>query len=416
MTCTGCGADLAAGAAFCEACGRAVERADGAAEAPTSGTAAGAAAGESSPFSSDDLGSGPISMPTHVNAVPGSAAAGAGSGASSRPCLACGGEVDGDGYCTECGTKQAAERDHFRETPASWVAGVCDRGLVHAKNEDAMALLATEPPNARAVLVVLDGVSSSLDSDVASLAGARAARDSLLTPLPRGMGTEQGRTAAVTSTLGGTVQAANDAIVATTDPDSPSPASATFAVAVVEGTRLTVANVGDSRVYWVPDEGETLQLTVDDSAAQQLMEAGMERQAAENGPHGHAITRWLGSDAPDLSPRVAELDLAALGWVLACSDGLWNYASEPEALGEQVALAVRAGADRPEALALALVAYANACGGRDNITVAVARIGPPPDPSGHNAAPETVPATEVPNDPATDPPTDLPTDPHTTPS
>ena len=164
-------------------------------------------------------------------------------------------------------------------------------------------------------------------------------------------------------------------MVATSDENSPNPASATFAVAVVEGSRLSVANVGDSRVYWVPDVGDSVQVTVDDSAAQQLMEAGMDREAAENGPHGHAITRWLGRDAPDLSPRVAELELSSPGWVLACSDGLWNYVSEAPAIAEQVHLAVEAGAHAPLELALALTAFANACGGRDNITVTLARVG-----------------------------------------
>ena len=78
------------------------------------------------------------------------------------------------------------------------------------------------------MLVVLDGVSSSTDSDVASLAGARAARETLRTPLPRGMGTDQGRDAAVAAAFAHTIAAANDAIVATTHADSDSPASATF--------------------------------------------------------------------------------------------------------------------------------------------------------------------------------------------
>ena len=92
---------------------------------------------------------------------------------------------------------------------------------------------------------------------------------------------------------------------------------------------------------------------VDDSAAQLQIEAGMSRLEAEAGPQGHAITRWLGRDAPDLAPRVGERTLDSAGWVLVCSDGLWNYASEPEALAAQLAAAgttdpadARPGADR----------------------------------------------------------------------
>jgi serine/threonine protein phosphatase PrpC len=379
-TCPACDAPLSEGAAFCEACGTPVSTAPGAAAAPDD------VAGEAAPF--DDLGSGPVSAPTRPAGAGGGGATSATARPERRPCLSCGAEVAADGYCTACGARQPSERDHFRESPADWVAGVCDRGIEHHRNEDAMALLAEAALGSRAVLVVLDGVSSSLDSDVASLAGARAARETLRTPLPRGMGTNQGRAAAVASAFARTVEAANAAIVAVTDEASPSPASATFSVAVVEGTRLSVANIGDSRVYWIPDHGESVQLTVDDSAAQELMAAGMDRSSAENGPQGHAITRWLGRDAPDLTPRVVEIDLDGPGWVLNCSDGLWNYASEASALTEQVRAAEAAGSHAPLDVALALTAYAHACGGRDNITTALARIGEP------TRATPTIPTTE----------------------
>ena len=94
-------------------------------------------------------------------------------------CAACGGAVAEDGYCGTCGARAAAPRDHFVEQPAPWVAAVCDRGIRHPRNEDAVAVAADPEPGTRAVLVVCDGVSSSIDSDVASLAGARAARDVL---------------------------------------------------------------------------------------------------------------------------------------------------------------------------------------------------------------------------------------------
>lgn len=348
-TCPSCGSAVAADARFCESCGAALGGA-----APAAPTAA----------EIDELA--PISAPTYRSpAAPPPTPA--------RACLSCQGPIGPDGYCEVCGTKAPSERDHFREDPAPWVAGVCDRGIRHSRNEDAMALAASATPGERALLVVLDGVSSSVDSDVASLAGARAAREVLRTPLPRGMGTAEGRTAAVAQAMTEAVRAANGAIVAVTAPDSPNPASATYSVAVLEGPRLTVANIGDSRVYWLPDGAPGRQLSVDDSAAQMQIEAGMSREQAESGPQAHAITRWLGRDAPDLTPRVTAVDLDAPGWVLNCSDGLWNYASTPEALAAQVEAA---GTAVPSELALALVAFANAQGGQDNITVALARFEP----------------------------------------
>ena len=91
-----------------------------------------------------------------------------------RPCPSCGGPVGADGYCQTCGMKAPSERDHYTEQPAPWVAACCDRGIRHHRNEDATAIAADPEPGSRAVLVVCDGVSTSIDSDVASLAGAQA--------------------------------------------------------------------------------------------------------------------------------------------------------------------------------------------------------------------------------------------------
>ncbi len=365
--CPNCDADVAADAKFCETCGKPIGD-PASAPAPTDAPA---------PQGGDDLGSGPISAPTHITPVTTEAPPTGGR----RPCVSCGGGVGPDGYCESCGAKQASERDHFREAPAPWVAGVCDRGIRHSRNEDAMALMASPTPGERAVLVVLDGVSNTDDSHLASLAGARAAREVLRTPLPRGMGTPDSRLSAVTKVFADAVEAANEAVVGFTPEGSEHPPSATFVAAIIEGSVLSYANVGDSRAYWLPDGAPGVQLSVDDSAAQMQIEAGMSRLEAESGPQGHAITRWLGKDAPDLSPRVGELTLDAPGWVLVCSDGLWNYASEPEALVAQIAAA---GTTEPAALALALTDFANAQGGQDNITVVFARVdgqnaGAPPD-------------------------------------
>lgn len=366
--CPNCDADVEADAKFCETCGKPI---GGSSTAP-------APAAAPAPQGDDDLGSGPISAPTHITPVTAEAPPSVG---GRRPCVSCGGGVGPDGYCESCGAKQASERDHFREAPAPWVAGVCDRGIRHTRNEDAMALMASPTPGERAVLVVLDGVSNTDDSHLASLAGARAAREVLRTPLPRGMGTPESRLSAVTKVFADAVGAANEAVVSFTPEGSQHPPSATFVAVVVEGSVLSYANVGDSRAYWLPDGAPGVQLTVDDSAAQLQIEAGTSRQEAESGPQGHAITRWLGKDAPDLAPRVGDLTLDAPGWVLVCSDGLWNYASEPEALVAQIAAA---GTTEPAALALALTDFANAQGGQDNITVVFARIegqnaGAPPD-------------------------------------
>jgi serine/threonine protein phosphatase PrpC len=290
------------------------------------------------------------------------------------PCQSCGGVIGAEGYCETCGTKAARPRDHFSEQPAPWVAGVCDRGIRHSRNEDAMAIAADATPGSRALLVVCDGVSSSLDSDVASLAAARAARDVLEAGHAQGIGTESSKTGAIAARLKAAADAANDAVLENTSPDSSNPASCTFVATVLEDGMLVAGVVGDSRAYWLPDDTEAVALTVDDSWAAELIATGVSRAEAESGPHAHAITRWLGKDAPDHTPRTTTLRVAGPGWLLVCSDGLWNYCSEAAPLADLVRQTAAANGGEPLATASALVDWANAQGGQDNITVALARL------------------------------------------
>ena len=101
----------------------------------------------------------------------------------------------------------------------------------------------------------------------------------------------------------------------------------------------------------------------------------MPREEAENGPQAHAITKWLGRDSPGLRARApARPPSTGPGWLLVCSDGLWNYASEAAALQTLIAELQR----RPSAPTRCRwprrwSRWANDQGGKDNITVALAR-------------------------------------------
>lgn len=293
-------------------------------------------------------------------------------------CPACGQGRIVDGYCDHCGTPPPDPRNHYVEAPAPWVGGVCDIGKRHARNEDAMALSAAAAPGSRAVLVVCDGVSMATDSHIASLAAAKAARTVLDQPFPKGVGTRDAWAAGAGRALTTAVTRANEAVAGAVVEDVPNPPSCTFAAAVVEDDVIVAANVGDSRVYWLPDAAAepALQLGRDDSFAQEQMAAGVPRVQAENGPHAHSITRWLGKDAPDdLTPHLTTVDATA-GWLMVCSDGLWNYCSEAEELRTLLHEAAGRldGAATPTTIAQALVDFANERGGRDNITVALARL------------------------------------------
>jgi serine/threonine protein phosphatase PrpC len=287
------------------------------------------------------------------------------------PCLECGGVVGDDGYCTQCGTKAPSPRDHFEEQPATWVAGVCDRGIRHTRNEDAMALAVDGD---RVVLVVCDGVSNTVDSDVGSLAAAAAVLDVLRPPLPKGLGVPESVAAAVTKVFTDAAAAGQRAIVATVSEDVPNPPSSTLVAAILEEDVVHFCGIGDSRIYLLPDGGDGQILTVDDSMAEVLIAGGTPRTEAESSKQAHSITKWLGKDSPDFVPRVGQVQVTGPGWLLACSDGLWNHASEPSALRD---LIVAAGSADPRAIATHLVAFANSSGGQDNITAALARLPAP---------------------------------------
>ncbi|MDN5727323.1 MAG: serine/threonine-protein phosphatase, partial [Propionibacteriales bacterium] len=295
-------------------------------------------------------------------------------------CTECGGTVGDDNYCQVCGAKGPDPRDHYRELPAAWVAGVCDRGLRHHRNEDAMAIAADEEPASRAVLVVCDGVSTAEDSDVASLAAARTARGVLVARRPVGMGLRESRLAAQRQALVEAAKQANEAVITKTRDRSQNASSCTFVAAVVDGNDVVYGNVGDSRAYWIDDRpGESRLLTIDDSVAQSRIAMGVDRETAENGPQAHAITKWLGRDTPDAVPAVGTLTVPGPGWLLVCSDGLWNYASEPEEIQALVSEAIsrNEGNRLPRSLAVSLTRWARMQGGKDNITVVLARFDRP---------------------------------------
>lgn len=308
-----------------------------------------------------------------------------------QACPRCGGTIDWDGYCEQCGAKAPTVREHFEQTPADWVAGVCDRGVRHARNEDAMALDASAQADGRAALVVCDGVSMSTDSDQASMAAAKAALSFLLSRPDWDWNlldlAPEGQTAKV---LEQTAVSANDAVLANSDLSEPSPASCTLAIGLVNGQQLLAATLGDSRVYWLPDQGVPTILSRDHSMAQEEIEMGVEREVAETGSHSHVITRWLGRDAPDLTPELASTRAEGPGWLLVCSDGLWNYSSDPEAMARLVQHYAEHTGQVPLELAKALVQWANDQGGHDNITAAVARLAPTTlePPTQHRTEPE----------------------------
>jgi PPM family protein phosphatase len=144
--------------------------------------------------------------------------------------------------------------------------------------------------------------------------------------------------------------------------------------AIVQGNKATIAWVGDSRAYWI-DETPTL-LTQDHSWMNEVVAAGeMSLAEANRSPQAHAITRWLGADASptDSEASIVEFNIPGTGYLLLCSDGLWNYAPDAIQLKQLMPLQ-----GNVLAIAQSLVEQARSRGGHDNITVALLHIPPKP--------------------------------------
>jgi len=256
-------------------------------------------------------------------------------------CQKCGAtpdEIDADGYCMACGHRRvASKRDHLERVVSEGFAGLSDRGLRHHRNEDFLTM-DTVGEDAH-VIVVCDGVSSTYDADKASEAAAEAAFRSLVQSIESGQDTRRTALLAAISKAAAAVTALASA--------SENPAS-TIVAAVARGSFIDIAWLGDSRAYWIGPGEAARQLTEDDAEE----------------PESHAITKWLGADAPeDQTTSTVRFGIPGPGSLLLCTDGLWNYLPDPAEM-------VRAGANAIEA-ARALIDFANASGGHDNITAAL---------------------------------------------
>ena len=256
-----------------------------------------------------------------------------------------------------------SERAHFTRSPATWVAGSSDVGQRHKTNQDAFCLAVRDTPERSALLAVADGVSSAFGSELASLVASEAVVAALVESFRQG-----------TPDNIAFVQAfahANSSVLEAKVGDDP--AACTLIAAHCSEDYIAIANVGDSRAYWIGDDGSCELLSTDDSMAQARIMLGMSRDDAEQSAQAHAITKWIGLNANDVTPSVTTRQISSNGWLLLCTDGLWNYCSSPEDMYALVAAQIERNA-APDAICEALTAWANEQGGKDNVTVVLARI------------------------------------------
>lgn len=141
----------------------------------------------------------------------------------------------------------------------------------------------------------------------------------------------------------------------------------TLVTAVIKDKMLYVANVGDSRAYFVRN-GKIFQLTQDHSWVAEQVRAGvLTEEQAKRHSLKNIITRTIGN-RPEIKPDFFRHRLVAGDVVILCSDGLSNQV-EPHEI-EQI---VKNSVDPKEA-ASRLITLALERGGDDNITAIVAQV------------------------------------------
>ena len=138
----------------------------------------------------------------------------------------------------------------------------------------------------------------------------------------------------------------------------------TLTAALVEGDRVRLAHVGDSRAYLLRD-GTLRLLTEDHTLVHRMVSEGeISKEEAETHPQRSVLTRALGVDTvvdvDDDSLQVRPGDR-----LLLCTDGLTSMVSEDEI--EDVLRTV----PDPQEAAQRLVRMANEAGGVDNTTVVI---------------------------------------------
>ena len=142
----------------------------------------------------------------------------------------------------------------------------------------------------------------------------------------------------------------------------------TLVVGVFRGPKLVVGHIGDSRCYRLRG-GTLLRSTRDHSLLQEQLDAGLitPEQAAVS-THRNLVTRALGVE-PTAVLEINEYKVEADDIYLLCSDGLSDMVDD--AVIASILLAQQPLAQCAEAL----IKAANAGGGRDNISVLLAKAG-----------------------------------------
>lgn len=247
------------------------------------------------------------------------------------------------------------------------IAADTDPGCVRANNEDSFAV-----DDELGLLVVADGMGGHNSGEVASALATGTIRDFARQMLggPSQKVPEGGSPGLSASgrQLEYCVKSANTMIY---EKGRAFPKDAgmgtTVVAALMDRKSLTVAHVGDSRLY-LYRRGELMQLTEDHSLVGDQVKRGLiTPEQASRSTLQNILTRALGAEQ-DVKVDVAEHPLMPGDLVMLASDGLSKMVDD-----SQVAELMRR-ETAPRALVDTLIRMARDAGGSDNITVVVARV------------------------------------------
>lgn len=246
------------------------------------------------------------------------------------------------------------------------IAELSDTGRKRDHNEDRVG---SDP--SRGIATLADGMGGHNAGEVAS----RLAVETILRELPgeidaiKGEGEPEEAYSPESLATRATIEQANRVIhgAAVSQPQYQGMGT-TVIVAVFYDDRLTIAHVGDSRVYRLRNDNLE-QVTRDHTLLQELVDKGFYTpEEARQSLNRNVVTRALGVE-PEVKVDVVE-DIALPGDIyLLCSDGL-NDMIEDEAIRLTLE---EFGANLDEA-AERLVAQANDNGGADNVSVVLVRV------------------------------------------
>lgn len=245
------------------------------------------------------------------------------------------------------------------------IAGVTDAGSVRQFNEDNIVY---DPDDG--VLVLADGMGGHRAGEVASRMATEIIIDRLRSSVAEfgSSGDQHLPQLAVKQSI----NRANEAVFEAAEAN---PAchgmGTTLVLAVFYDNRVTLAHVGDSRIYRLRHSRLEL-LTRDDSLLREEIELGMIAAADARDSHNrNLVTRALGIER-QVSAHIREDDARPGDVFLLCSDGLNDLVDDAD-----IQLIMNALNGNLPLAAQHLVQFAKDNGGFDNVSVILAKVRKP---------------------------------------